>query len=129
MLAQSNPTKMSRRPANVGTPRRLNVGETSMAIADVAEYAHLSEADIEALGCELEAIRRDIEDSRGEKDSAYIQRAIAFQRCLDVAARLVIAGSQQQGRHGLSEPPRWPWPRASRTWNSATTSATVNGIG
>ena len=35
-----------------------------MAIADVAEYAHLSDADLEALGCELEAIRRDIEDSR-----------------------------------------------------------------
>jgi hypothetical protein len=26
-----------------------------------------------------EAMRRDIEDSRGEKDRAYIQRAIAFQ--------------------------------------------------
>jgi fatty acid desaturase len=67
-----------------------------MAIADVAEYAHLSDADLEALGCELEAIRRDIEDSRGEKDRAYIQRAIAFQRCLDVAARLVIAGSRSK---------------------------------
>ena len=67
-----------------------------MAIADVAEYAHLSDADLEALGCELEAIRRDIEDSRGEKDRAYIQRAIAFQRCLDVAARLVIAGSRNK---------------------------------
>ncbi|MGA7530673.1 MAG: hypothetical protein WBW27_02150 [Pseudolabrys sp.] len=41
----------------------------------------------------MEAIRRDIEDSRGEK-KGYIQRAIAFQRCLDVAARLVIAGSR-----------------------------------
>jgi NADPH-dependent stearoyl-CoA 9-desaturase len=67
-----------------------------MAIADVAEYAHLSDADLEALGCELEAIRRDIEDSRGEKDRAYIQRAIAFQRCLDVAARLVVAGSRSK---------------------------------
>ena len=65
-----------------------------MAIADVAEYAHLSDADLEALGCELEAIHRDIEDSRGENDRAYIRRAIAFQRCLDVAARLVIAGSR-----------------------------------
>jgi NADPH-dependent stearoyl-CoA 9-desaturase len=71
-----------------------------MAIADVAEYAHLSDADLEALGCELEAIRRDIEDSRGEKDRAYIQRAIAFQRCLDVAARLVIAGSRSKARLG-----------------------------
>ena len=95
MLAQSNPTKCPS-ARECGTPRRLNVGETSMAIADVAEYAHLSDADLEALGCELEAIRRDIEDSRGEKDRAYIQRAIAFQRCLDVAARLVIAGSRSK---------------------------------
>jgi fatty acid desaturase len=65
-----------------------------MAIADVAEYAHLSEADIEALAAELEAIRRDIEDSRGAKDRAYIRRTIAFQRCLEVAARFVIAGSR-----------------------------------
>jgi NADPH-dependent stearoyl-CoA 9-desaturase len=65
-----------------------------MAIAEVAEYAHLSAADIEALAAELEAIRRDIEDSRGAKDRAYIRRAIAFQRCLDVAARLVIGRSR-----------------------------------
>src|ERR1700694_3413898 len=72
-----------------------------MAIADVAEYAHLSDADLEALGCELEAIRRDIEDSRGENDRAYIRRAIAFQRCLDVAARLVIAGSRSKAGVGV----------------------------
>jgi fatty acid desaturase len=61
-----------------------------MAIAEVAEYAHLSDADIESLTAEMEAIRLDIEDSRGAKDRAYIQRTIAVQRCLDVAARLVI---------------------------------------
>jgi fatty acid desaturase len=65
-----------------------------MAIADVAEYAHLSEADIEALAAELEAIRADIENSRGATDRAYIRRTIAFQRCLDAAARIVIAGSR-----------------------------------
>ena len=47
-----------------------------MAIAEVAEYAHLSDADIEALAVELEAIRLDIEDSRGAKDRADIQRTI-----------------------------------------------------
>ena len=65
-----------------------------MAITDVAAFAHLSEADLEALGVELDAIRRDIESSRGEKDSAYIRHTIAFQRFLDVAARLVIAGTR-----------------------------------
>jgi fatty acid desaturase len=65
-----------------------------MAITDVAEYAHLSDADLEALRVELDAIRRDIEGSRGERDSAYIRRTIAFQRFLDIAARLVIAGTR-----------------------------------
>ena len=64
-----------------------------MAITDIAEYAHLSEADLESLKAELDAIRRDIETSRGEKDRAYIRRVISFQRFLDFAARLTIAGT------------------------------------
>jgi NADPH-dependent stearoyl-CoA 9-desaturase len=67
-----------------------------MAITDIAEYAHLSHADLEALGVELDAIRRDIDGSLGEKDSAYIRRTIAFQRFLDIAARLVIAGTSSK---------------------------------
>ncbi|KAA1251676.1 fatty acid desaturase [Mycobacterium simiae] len=65
-----------------------------MAITDVAEYAHLSDAELEALAVDLDAIRRDIEDARGENDRAYILRAIAFQRFLDIAARLTIAASR-----------------------------------
>lgn len=68
----------------------------SEAIADVAAYAHLTDADLEALGDELEAIRRDIEESLGEKDRAYILRVIAFQRGLEVAARLTIAASRSR---------------------------------
>ena len=67
-----------------------------MAITDVAEYAHLSVTDLEGLGGELEAIRRDIEGSRGEKDRAYIRRTIVFQRFLDIAARLLIAGTRSK---------------------------------
>src|SRR5262245_6120709 len=65
-----------------------------MAIADIAVYAHLSQADIEALGAELDAIRRDIEGSLGEKDAAYVRRTIRFQRTLDIVARLVIGCSR-----------------------------------
>src|SRR6476659_11009948 len=61
-----------------------------MAITDVAEYAHLSVADLEALAADLEAIRTDVEDSRVAKDRAYIRRTIAFQRGLEIASRLVI---------------------------------------
>jgi NADPH-dependent stearoyl-CoA 9-desaturase len=65
-----------------------------MAITEVPEYAHLSDADLDAFAAELEAIRRDIEVSRGAKDRAYITRAIGFQRCLEIAARLTIAKSK-----------------------------------
>jgi fatty acid desaturase len=65
-----------------------------MAITEVPEYAHLSDADLEELATALEAIRCDIEASLGAKDRAYITRAIAFQRCLEIAARLAIAASK-----------------------------------
>lgn len=65
-----------------------------MAITDIKEYAHLSAADVEALGQELDAIRRDITEQRGQRDATYIRRTIAFQRVLDAASRLVIARSR-----------------------------------
>jgi NADPH-dependent stearoyl-CoA 9-desaturase len=65
-----------------------------VAITEVPEYAHLSDADLEGLAAALEEIRRDIESSRGAKDRAYIERAILFQRCFEIAARLAIAGSR-----------------------------------
>ncbi|WP_280248420.1 fatty acid desaturase family protein [Nocardia abscessus] len=65
-----------------------------MAITQVAAYAHLSETDIEAMGREFDAIRRDILDRRGAGDAAYIRRTIAFQRILEATSRLVIRGTR-----------------------------------
>jgi fatty acid desaturase len=65
-----------------------------MAIADVTEFAHLTSSDLEAFADALDEIRRDVEESRGAKDRAYIRRTITFQRVLEVASRLVIAGSK-----------------------------------
>jgi fatty acid desaturase len=67
-----------------------------MAITDIVRYTHLSATDIETLGDELDAIRRDIEDSRGVRDAAYIRRTIRFQRLLDVGARLLIGRSRSR---------------------------------
>ncbi len=67
-----------------------------MAIADVSTYLHLSSADVEEIAYELDVIRRDIEESLGAEDAAYIRRVIHFQRALDVAARLMIAGSRSK---------------------------------
>ena len=36
-----------------------------MAISDIEAFTHLTEADIEALAAELDAIRRDVEESLG----------------------------------------------------------------
>ena len=65
-----------------------------MAITEVPEYAHLSDADITALAAELDTIRGDIEASRGTKDRDYIRRVIAFQRALEILARLTILASK-----------------------------------
>jgi linoleoyl-CoA desaturase len=70
-----------------------------MAISDVRQYAHLSESDVQALGQEFDAIRRDIEASLGAADEAYIRRVISAQRRLAVAGRVALFAS--------SFPPAW----------------------
>lgn len=67
-----------------------------MAISDIAAYANLSRADVEAIGAELDLIRSDVEESLGARDAAYIRRVIVFQRTLDAAARLLIVGSRSK---------------------------------
>jgi fatty acid desaturase len=62
-----------------------------MAITDVEAFTHLTDADIEALAAELDAIRTDVEDSLGERDARYIHRTIAAQRGLEVAGRMLLA--------------------------------------
>lgn len=77
-------------------PPRTDGPGTQVAISDIAAYAQLSRADIDAFGAELDTIRSDVENSLGERDAAYIRRTIAFQRTLDVAARLLIGGSRSK---------------------------------
>jgi NADPH-dependent stearoyl-CoA 9-desaturase len=67
-----------------------------LAISQVTAYAHLTEADVEALGCELDTIRSEIENALGSRDAVYIRRTIFLQRTLDVAARIVIHRSRSK---------------------------------
>jgi linoleoyl-CoA desaturase len=67
-----------------------------MAINDIAAFAHLTDADVENLAVELDAIRLDVEDSLGERDARYIRRTIAAQRALDLAGRLMLAASSRR---------------------------------
>ena len=71
-----------------------------MAITDIAEYAHLTDADIEALGAELDALRREIEESRGEEDAKYIRRVIKSQRIAETAGRVFGLGAGMKGWKG-----------------------------
>ncbi|WP_024799855.1 fatty acid desaturase [Nocardia sp. BMG51109] len=70
-----------------------------MAITDIKAFAHLTAADIETLGQELDTIRRDVEQSLGERDAKYIRRTIRAQRTLEMAARATLFGSRN----------RWAW--------------------
>ena len=51
---------------------------------------HLSAADIENLGAELDAIRADVIASRGEHDAAYIRTVIDAQRKLELSSRGIL---------------------------------------
>ena len=55
--------------------------------------AHLTPADIESLGRELDAIRAEVVGSRGERDAAYIRRVIEAQRVLEMSSRVVLLAS------------------------------------
>jgi linoleoyl-CoA desaturase len=70
-----------------------------MAVTDIKEFAHLTEADVEAFGRELDTLRRDIEESRGERDAAYIKKAIKVQRGLAAGGRVALLAS--------AFPPAW----------------------
>ena len=65
-----------------------------MAISDVKEYTHLTEEQVEELGRELDALREEIEESRGAADAAYINRMITIQRRLAAAGRITLFASK-----------------------------------
>ena len=57
------------------------------------QIAHLTDADIESIGRELDAIRQQVMDSRGAQDAAYIRRVIDVQRKLELGSRVVLLAS------------------------------------
>ncbi|MCF6390393.1 acyl-CoA desaturase [Mycobacterium sp. MBM] len=67
-----------------------------MAITDIKEYAHLTPEDVAELERELDAIRTDIEESRGERDARYIRRSIQLQRALAVGGRIALFNSRNK---------------------------------
>jgi fatty acid desaturase len=58
-----------------------------------ATTEHLTDADIDAIGVELDTIRAEIVGSLGAGDAAYIRRVIRTQRGLEAAGRGLLLGS------------------------------------
>ncbi|WP_434740342.1 fatty acid desaturase family protein [Micromonospora sp. SH-82] len=52
--------------------------------------AHLTPADVEQLGRELDAIREQVIADRGERDAAYIRKVVVTQRRLELGSRAVL---------------------------------------
>jgi len=63
---------------------------TTMQKKQTNPIAHLTAADIEAIGRELDALRREILTSRGERDARYIRTVIGVQRRLELGSRAVL---------------------------------------
>jgi fatty acid desaturase len=64
---------------------------SSTAVAPPAPpLSHLTEAEITALGAELDRIRADVLASRGTRDARYIRAVIAAQRGLEVGGRALL---------------------------------------
>src|SRR5689334_1131913 len=68
-------------------------------LGQASPIAHLTDADIEQIGIELDAIRQDVLDDRGANDAAYIRRVIDTQRKIELGSRAVLLFS--------AFPPAW----------------------
>ena len=73
---------------NTAAPAERKLSEKRSGKPDVS--AHLTAADIERLGHELDAMRAEIMDSRGASDAAYIRKVIKTQRYLEMGSRAVL---------------------------------------
>ena len=80
----------------------------------------LTTEQLDALGQELDALRKRVMDDLGEADVTYIRNLIKAQRALEFSAGDCCSRAS-------CRPPGWPaWPpsrcrRSSTTWRSATT--------
>jgi len=63
---------------------------TTLQNKSTTPIAHLNAENIENLGRELDAIRQQVLDTRGERDARYIRAVIKSQRSLEAGSRLVL---------------------------------------
>lgn len=82
--------------ASTVRPKKPVLAASGGPVKRPSAAAHLSEADVERLGQELDAVRDRIIASRGAKDAAYIRRVIRIQRTLEVAGRATLLLSKKK---------------------------------
>src|ERR1700739_1650298 len=63
---------------------------TALQNKSTTAIAHLNAENIESLGRELDAIRQQVLDTRGERDARYIRTVIKSQRSLEAGSRIVL---------------------------------------
>ncbi len=63
---------------------------TALQKKPASPIAHLTAEDIELIGKELDTIRQEVVDSRGESDAKYIRRVIDVQRKLELGSRAAL---------------------------------------
>src|SRR6476660_4950255 len=82
--------------ATTTRPKKPVLAATGGPVKRPSAAAHLSDADVERLGQELDALRDRIIATRGAKDAAYIRRVIRVQRTLEVAGRATLLLSRKK---------------------------------
>ncbi|MCB0896868.1 MAG: hypothetical protein KDB43_16115, partial [Nocardioidaceae bacterium] len=73
-------------------------GNTSATLERVRPDAvgGLTAADLDLLGRELDAIRQEVLDARGDRDAAYIRRLVKVQRIIELGSRAVLLASRRR---------------------------------
>ena len=72
----------------------MRTAETPLALVEERTGpGGLIRSQLDELGRELDAIRQEVLDTRGERDAAYIRRLIRLQRNLEIGGRLLLLAS------------------------------------
>src|SRR3954451_16311237 len=94
--SETSRTTVAAEPAPAIRPRKPILAATGGPVHRPTAAAHLTDADVERLGNELDALRDRVIATRGARDAAYIRRVIRIQRTLEVAGRTTLLFSKRK---------------------------------